>query len=716
MRTRAQWIYWCWLVLLVAAGLGSCEKSRSRAPDTELGDTAYAPPNVPGPVPQPGISARTHGPIERYAPVPPPLLSSLPPLIVREGCLAAPVKKRAAPPMQPAYVPSPRAGTGYGSLGVDGRGAGGGASGAAPAADTKRKGETQERSKKSSQARPAAPVAKPDSQAPAPARSAAMDMDKSSRPAAQAQLEEAAAPTGGASRSAANSSTNRFDNVAQEKMRPADEAEPDVQAEGSAAFLRPPLPYEAFGASIYLSNDDTMSLSSAQRIIYSIDKFLPLPAEYIRPHELLNYFSFETDPVAPGYDFSVRPDIAPDPRQPGVYTMALAVRGRALDKQTRRSAALTFVIDRSGSMRSDDRMNYLQQGLRRMMSELKTGDMVHLVAFDHQVCTPIENFVVGRDDPSVLTRVISKIKPRGSTDLLSGLTEGYRVADGSYQTNYNNRVLLITDALANRGETNPNLPGIVSRYYESRKIRLSGVGVGREFNDALLDRLTEKGKGAYVFLGSEAEVDAVFGGRFLSLIETTALDVHFRLHLPRSMKMNVFYGEESSTVKSDVQAIHYFANTSQLFLSDLASVDGALHPEEPFAVTIEYSDPETGLPLVEEYVFNVGQAARDSYNIRKARLLMAWVDLLSEIAGLRPGGQGDRGGQWIDGWAYGRCTQGKTDLGRLAAGLESDPETRRVMGLWDQYCSRFDPPRNPMRRVAPRPQPDAWPSATGANR
>ena len=35
--------------------------------------------------------------------------------------------------------------------------------------------------------------------------------------------------------------------------------------------------YKDWGQAIYLSNDDTMSLSSAQRVIFAIDKFLPLP-------------------------------------------------------------------------------------------------------------------------------------------------------------------------------------------------------------------------------------------------------------------------------------------------------------------------------------------------------------------------------------------------------------------------------------------------------
>ena len=334
--------------------------------------------------------------------------------------------------------------------------------------------------------------------------------------------------------------------------------------------------YHDWGAAIYLSNDDTMSLSSAQRVIFAIDGFLPLPAEHIRPHELLNYFSFDTAPVREGNDFSVESSIAPDPEQEGIYTLAMAVRGRPLALEERRNANLSIVIDRSGSMSAEGRMTYLRRGLEQMTGQLKTGDMVHLVLFDHEVCTAVENFVVGRDRPELLMNAVRQLEPRGSTDLHAGLTAGYQLADRTYQPTYTNRVVMITDAIANTGITDEQLISTVGKYYDDRRIRLSGVGVGREFNDALLDKLTERGKGAYVFLGSEAEVDAVFGPRFISLVETTANDVHFQLHLPPSLRMNVFYGEESSTVKEDVQAIHYFANTSQLFLSDLMARGGEL--------------------------------------------------------------------------------------------------------------------------------------------
>ena len=491
--------------------------------------------------------------------------------------------------------------------------------------------------------------------------------------------------------------------------------EPGVSYDDDVAIAQDEAPadeYEDWGAAIYLSNDDSMSLSSAQRVMFAIDNFLPLPSQHIRPHELLNYFTFDAAEVVDGHDFSVYPDIMEASEQEGLYTLGLSIASRNVTRDHRRNVALTWVIDRSGSMRSDGRMAYLKRGLHASVKQLKRGDIVHMVLFDHNVCTPVENFVVGRDSLSDLTRAIDALTPQGSTDIHSGLSQGYAVADRSYQGHHSNRVVLVTDALTNTGVTDEELIAMISKYYDTRRIRLSGVGVGREFNDALLDRLTEKGKGAYVFLGSEAEVDAVFGPGFVSLIETVALDVHFRLHLPKSLRMNVFYGEESSVYKADVQAIHYFANTSQLFLSDVIARGGALRPQDDIMLTIEYQDPETGEDLVEEYAHNLGDLMEnDPYNTRKGKLIIAWIDMLAVMAErAMPVKYSYGSGSWVDDEAYAMCLDGKAQLEMRSEGIEDDPEVRRVKQLWEKYCMRYTKPEAPVKPTLRKRTPK-WPGA-----
>lgn len=470
-------------------------------------------------------------------------------------------------------------------------------------------------------------------------------------------------------------------------------------------------PSTDWGSAIYLSNDDSMSLSSAQRVIWAIDHYQPIPREHVRPHELLNYFSFHTAPVPPERDFSVVANIEPKPGEDGIYSLALAVQGRPLTTETRRNVNLSFVIDRSGSMAAEDRMEYLKRGLLRSLAELKHGDIVHLVLFDTGVCTLAQNFVVGRDSHQRLADLIRRIEPNGSTNLHDGLAQGYAVANQVYQPTYTNRVVLITDALANTGVTDQRLISMVGKNYDARRIRLSGVGVGSEFNDSLLDELTERGRGAYVFLGSEAEVDAVFGSRFTSLVETIANDVHFKLSLPPSLAMNVFYGEEASVHKERVQAIHYFAGTSQLFLSDLRARHGRLSTQDDVLLTIEYEDPDTLAKRVEEYAFHLGELLGESRNVRKARLVDTFVRAVGVLAERPlPDRYAYRPAAWYDDGAYGQCNDVRSELGSLAAGMHDDPEVLRVQALWDKLCGRYvappaPPPVQPRPPVRPLPEP-----------
>lgn len=470
---------------------------------------------------------------------------------------------------------------------------------------------------------------------------------------------------------------------------------PAAESEAVIAIAEPmPLEWppaeEGWGAATFLSNDDTMSLSSAQRVLFAIDQHLPLPPQHVRPHELLNYFSFQADAVPEGHDFSVRAEIAPSTREPGLQTLGLAIAGRPVGREGRRNAALTLVVDRSGSMKEDGRMDFLKRGLLRMVRELKDGDVVHVVTFDHRVCNPLRNFVVGRDDLSVLTKTIHAIEPKGRTNLHAGLDLGYQLADASFRDEYTNRVVVITDALANTGVTDANTMAMVADWYDARRIRLSGVGVGRDFDDALLDRLTEKGRGAYVFLGSEAEVDAVFGARFSSLVETIANDVHFRLHLPPSLRMQAFHGEEASTHKAEVQAVHFFADTSQLLLADLEAWQGTLRPQDDIMLEIEYQHPDTGQTLVEDHVFALGQIGEEPRNVRKGELVMHFIEAIERQARRgTPAGWQPRPGAWRDSAALEECTRTRAELRDMAAGSR-DPEVARVLSLWDGYCERFE--------------------------
>jgi hypothetical protein len=291
---------------------------------------------------------------------------------------------------------------------------------------------------------------------------------------------------------------------------------------------------------------------------------------------------------------------------------------------------------------------------------------------------PLENYVVGRDDPNLLAQTIAQIQPNGSTDVSLGLRKAYNVAQAHLDTHgRNRRVMMITDALMNTGDVDPNTVSQIGKAYEDQGIRLTGVGVGRDFDDKVLDMLTEKGKGAYVFLGSEAVVDRVFGeDGFDQLTQTIAHDVHFALKLPPSLAMERFYGEEASTDIEEVQPVNYFAGTTQLFLQDLHVKNSKLVRTDPVELEITYKDARTGEASKRTFRTTVGAMVdADPHNVRKGLALMAWSDFLTADAmGANPCGD-----------------PLQTYAGR-AGKVSDDAEVAFVNGLVRDRCGSFELP------------------------
>ncbi|MEM6931646.1 MAG: VWA domain-containing protein, partial [Myxococcota bacterium] len=220
-----------------------------------------------------------------------------------------------------------------------------------------------------------------------------------------------------------------------------------------------------WGTTVYLSNDDSMSLASAQRVLYQAMNGRTPSFSEIRPHELLNYFSFDTVTPDPERRFDVLASGRTDGEK---LTVALAVKGAT---PARRPLDLTLLVDRSGSMQADGRMEYVRRALLLLQDQLVEGDRIDLVVFDHTPCTPIENYVVGRDDANLLTRMFRRIQPEGSTDLNAGLQEAYRVAEEHRSSAHRNRrVMVLTDALLNTGDVNPATVTEVGRAFDRKDI------------------------------------------------------------------------------------------------------------------------------------------------------------------------------------------------------------------------------------------------------
>ena len=118
----------------------------------------------------------------------------------------------------------------------------------------------------------------------------------------------------------------------------------------------------------------------------------------------------------------------------------------------------------------------------------------------------------------------------GGTTFLSGAYEaGYKAASQNKSTKNVSRVVLLTDGLANRGETDPEKLAQMAEKILSDGITTSTVGVGNDYDESLLGKMAENGGGGTYFIENPEDAEGVFLEElgYLKSLAATGLEITF---------------------------------------------------------------------------------------------------------------------------------------------------------------------------------------------
>ena len=163
---------------------------------------------------------------------------------------------------------------------------------------------------------------------------------------------------------------------------------------------------------------------------------------------------------------------------------------------------LALVLDRSGSMAGGRKMPFAREAATFAVKQLLPTDRVSVTVFDNEVETIVPGGTAA--DKVGLVRQIEQIMPRGSTDLHGGWAEGGRQAEAGLVSGGVNRVLLLSDGLANVGVVDPNTIAAEARGLAARGVGTTTMGVGEDYNEDLMEAMARAGDGRYYYIESPA--------------------------------------------------------------------------------------------------------------------------------------------------------------------------------------------------------------------
>ncbi len=217
------------------------------------------------------------------------------------------------------------------------------------------------------------------------------------------------------------------------------------------------------------------------------------------------------------------------PARGGVAYLQVSVKTGDLEVYGRRPMNVAVVVDRSGSMSEEGKIENVRSALCRLIEQLRSDDIFSLVIYDDVVDVLRPASRVG--SKADLRRLVEEVYPRGWTNLGGGLVEGFRQAERFASAAYNNRVILLSDGLANRGITDPCELDQIAARYRAKSVSLSAMGVGLDYNENLMIGLANSGGGNYYFIERSGDLASLFRREFNSLSTVVAQNAALELTL-----------------------------------------------------------------------------------------------------------------------------------------------------------------------------------------
>jgi Ca-activated chloride channel family protein len=245
--------------------------------------------------------------------------------------------------------------------------------------------------------------------------------------------------------------------------------------------------------------------------------------------------------VSAKYDnFLVRPDGSE-------RYLLFKITGEANQSAPRVPLNLSLILDRSGSMASENKLELVKQAAAFVVEHLSEQDRINVVAYDDSIWVVARSSKATSANRQDIVRQIRRITTGGSTNLSEGWLTGCReVAEFQSEARYIDCAWLLTDGLANVGIVNQEELATHAAELRKRGISTTTFGVGLDFNEELLRAMAEKGGGNFYFIDSSRQIKNYFEGELGERLTTVARNIALQIQFPDGVSLENINEYEAS--------------------------------------------------------------------------------------------------------------------------------------------------------------------------
>ncbi len=421
------------------------------------------------------------------------------------------------------------------------------------------------------------------------------------------------------------------------------------------AMAAPPSP------SIGFSAGGAKDISNFRENI--LQDYLPLPSDVTYEGLFYDYY-FDTGSAkeckklfCPSYSYAVSKD--PFSLQPQYY-LSVGLNSGMTDFQ-RKKLNLVVVLDFSGSMGSPfdeyyydrfgnkveqkgdessmkkTKMQIADESVVALLAHLKPEDRFGLVIFsdDAFLVDPLTS-VADKDLDRLKSRIL-KIKETYGTNMESGMQEGTALFDRFLQADkseYENRIIFLTDAMPNMGETGDLGLYRMLEDNADQGIYTTFIGIGVDFNTQLIESISKIKGSNYYSVHCASEFQTRMNDEFDFMVTPLVFDLRLKLDAPGYEIEKVYGSPEADQATGELMKV----NTLFPSKAEEGQVKGGvilvklkkLSNQGNMRLKVSYQD-RNGVQDSDEAEVDMAEEKADFYQntgIRKAVLLSRYADLL----------------------------------------------------------------------------------------
>lgn len=196
---------------------------------------------------------------------------------------------------------------------------------------------------------------------------------------------------------------------------------------------------------------------------------------------------------------------------------------------------ICLLIDRSTSMKGE-KLDVVKATAIQLLRALRPEDILSVIAFSDRAEVVVPG--MAGSDHRKHENDIQMLQASGGTELYNGLKTGLDVLRRSLTSTRVNHIILLTD-----GHTYGDEQKCLTLADEAAALHvgISGMGIGDEWNDILLDAIASKTGGSSAYISKPKDIQRLLVDKFNALASAYADDICFDWQGREGIKLNYVF-------------------------------------------------------------------------------------------------------------------------------------------------------------------------------